>query len=88
MIMYSLYITLPDKTVSCRDRGDRKLTVEFTPSAVQDIGAGLVPHTLTISTADVEKAGTECDVTVKVFGDKGASEEVTTTTVFVVMQPW
>ena len=31
---------------------------------------------MTISTADVAKAGTDTDVIVKVFGEKGSSEPV------------
>eukprot|EP00116_Pleurobrachia_bachei_P001013 sb/3461275/ len=59
-----------------KDRGDRKVVVEFAATAVQDMVA-MVPHTLTLATADEENAGTSGDVVIKVFGDKGASEEIT-----------
>ena len=35
-----------------------------------------MPHSLTVVTADVEDAGTQSNVILKVFGEKGASEEV------------
>ena len=36
----------------------------------------LVPHIMTVSTADVEDAGTDSDVLIKVFGQSGSSEQV------------
>ena len=40
------------------------------------IAGSLVPHALRVSTADVEGAGTASDILIKVFGQKGSSEQV------------